>query len=106
MSNTIINSVIWITHEESYSDGKTFGVVTNFDLDKNLKKIDSFVYYFHTNENNDGIYIFFESIVELNDYILYGDRKIKRAYMKEDDFDKLLDSDEIKGVFNDYLKWL
>lgn len=105
MENEIINSLIWITHEETYSDGRTLGVVTNFDLDMNLEKIDSFLYFFRETDDG-GMYVFFETIVNMNDYMLYGDNKVKRAYMKESDFDELLDGNGIKGKFNDQLKWV
>lgn len=99
-----INSVIWTVHEESYSDGRTLGILTNFDLDKNMERIDSFVYFFRETEMG-GMYVFFETIVDMNDYILYGDKKVKRAYMKEDDFDKLYDQDQLDGEFSNHLKW-
>lgn len=100
-----INSIIWTVHEESYSDGRTLGVLANFDLDKNMERIDSFVYFFRMTETG-GMYVFFETIVDMNDYLLYGDKKVKRAYMKEEVFDELYDRDQLDGEFLNYLKWL
>lgn len=91
-------------HEEQFVTAenvvqKIIGVLMN--IDETEKRISSFLYLFNQ-ENNT--YVFFDTIVDLNDYILYGDRKVKRAYMKEDDFDDYYDNG-IKGEFNDYLKW-
>jgi len=43
--------------------------------------------------------------MDMNDHLLYGDKKIKKAYMKEKDFDVFYDNG-IKGTFNDQLEWL
>lgn len=99
-----INSIIWTVHEETYSDGRTLGVLANFDLDKNMERIDSFVYLFRETEMG-GMYVFFETIVDMNDYILYGDKKVKRAYMKEVDFDELYDKTQLDSKFSEHLKW-
>lgn len=109
-----MTSIIICSHEEHYSDGRTIGILTNLRPDTDLERIDSFPYIFRNMTNNhtqglnstDGMYIFFETIVDMNDYMLYGDDKVKRAYMKEIDFDKLYDNKmDIMGEFNDYLKW-
>lgn len=102
MEKEIINSVVWISHEESYSDGRTLGVLVNYDLDRNMEKIDSFIYLFREESKT---YVFFESIVDMNDYILYGDKRVKKAYLKEDDFDKIIDND-LRGKLNNILKWI
>lgn len=99
-------SKIETIHEETYSDGRTLGVLVNY---KKIglgyhEKINSFVYYFRETQDG-GMYVFFDSIVDMNDYMLYGDNKVKRAYMKESEFDVLYDTD-IKGVFEDHLKWV
>lgn len=99
-----ISSVIWTVHEESYSDGRTLGILANFDLDKNMERIDSFVYFFRMTETG-GMYVFFETIVDMNDYLLYGDKKVKRAYMKEEVFDELYDKMQLDCKFSDHLKW-
>lgn len=88
-------------HEESYSDGRTLGILLNYErieLGMN-KKINSFVYLFR-----EGMYIFFETIVDMNDYLLYGDNKVKRAYMKEDVFDEIYDNGS-DIPFEEHLKW-
>ena len=90
------------THEEEYKDNKRLGIVTNFNLKG--ERINSFPYIFNETPPAIGLYIFFETIVEMIDYSLYGGLKINRAYLKEDDFDKLYDKiPGIEGVFNDYL---
>lgn len=93
-------SALKTAHEESYSDGTIIGVLIN--TNEKSEKIDSFIYRFREESTT---YIFFESIMDMNDHILYGDKKIKKAYMKEVDFDKLYD-DGINGTFNDQLEWL
>lgn len=89
-------------HEEEYSDkSRTLGVLLNFSDDMSFKE--SFTYiYNHKNR----MYIFFNTIIEMCDYLLYADDKTKRAYMPEDDFDTLYDADYIDGKFAEYLKWL
>jgi hypothetical protein len=87
-------------HEESYSDGRTLGVLVNYNVYDNLKKINSFIYLYR-----DEIYIFFETIIEMNDYLLYGDNKIKRAYMKEELFDDYYDNG-LNKPFENVLKWI
>lgn len=90
-------------HEEHYSIGnetqKIVGILTNINNDGN--RINSFPYIFDCEKN---IYIFFNTIVDMNDYILYGDRKIKRAYMRENTFDSYYDNG-VQNEFNDILDW-
>lgn len=100
MENKIKWSHIKTPHEETYSDGRTLGVLINYDI--NYKKIDSFIYLYRQESET---YVFFETIVEMNDYLLYGDNKVKKAYMKEEEFDKLFDYN-FKGVFKDYLNFV
>ena len=92
-------------HEETYSDGRTLGVLVNykraaFGINE---KIDSLVYYFRITEDG-GMYVFFETIVDMNDYMLYGDDKVKRAYMKEENFDNYFDNG-CEGPFYGCLEW-
>ena len=96
---------IQTAHEETYSNGRTIGVLLNYDDDG--KRVDSFIYLFRDDgtNHNSGMYIFFETIIDLNDYMLYGDKKVKRAYMKEDAFDKIFDMSHIDEDFNTYLEW-
>jgi hypothetical protein len=98
-------SKIETVHEETYSDGRTLGVLINFERIEfgYQKKINSFVYYFRETDG-EGIYVFFETIVDMNDFMLYRDEKVKRAYMKEEDFDLLYD-EPFKGKFEDHLNW-
>lgn len=89
-------------HEEEYSDkSRTLGVLLNFSLEiEHNGWKDSFIYVYH-----DGMYIFFNTIVEMIDYLLYGESKMKRAYMSEDDFDEYYDAESIEGKFTEILKW-
>lgn len=91
-------------HEESHIHGekgsKIIGVLSNYNLEDKLWK-DSFIYIY-----KDGMYIFFETIVDLVDYMLYGSTKMKRAYLEEKDFDILYDAEYIEGAFRDNLKWV
>lgn len=85
-------------HEEEYSDkSKILGVLMNYSTISN--ESDSFVYIYR-NE----MYIFFNTIVDMIDYLLYGDTvTVKRYYMEEKLFDELYDK-EIDGKFIDVLK--
>ena len=95
-----MKTFITTAHEEQYSNnGRTLGVLLNFDVDSN--RVDSLIYIFH-----DDMYIFFNTIIDMNDYILYGEKKMKRAYISEVDFDKIFDAEFIDGKFTDQLKWL
>ena len=88
-------------HEETTTgeNEKTIGLLYNFTPKKDFK--DSLVYIF-----NDKNYIFFETMIDMFDYMYYGDKtKIKRAYMPESEFDEYLDS-SIEGSFSDHLEWL
>ncbi|MFW6243053.1 MAG: hypothetical protein ACOC2W_02745 [bacterium] len=95
---TIINTV----HEEEYSDkSRVLGVLINMSVnskDNNYKESYTYIY-------RDGMYVIFNTIVDMVEYLLYGDNKMKRAYMSEKDFDILFDSKPINGKFSDYLKW-
>lgn len=86
-------------HEEEYSDkSKTFGVLLNYDVETN-ERVDSLTYTYH-----DGMYMFFNTLVDLIDYQYYGSRKVKRACLDEDKFDVFYDN-EINGKFTDELTW-
>lgn len=91
-------TTITTPHEEEYSDkSRIIGILINWG-DKN-EKLDSFVYVYSRN-----VYIVFNTIMDMNEYLLYGDNKVNRAYLAEDDFDKLYDS-PMDGLFKDQLKW-
>ena len=95
-----MKTYITTAHEEQYSNnGRTLGVLLNYD--ENFTRVDSLIYIFH-----DDMYIFFNTIIDMNDYILYGEKKMKRAYISEVDFDKIYDAESIDGKFTDQLKWL
>jgi len=89
-------------HEEEYSDkSRTLGVLLNFSSEiEHEGWKDSFIFIYR-----DGMYIFFNTMVDMIDYLLYGESKMKRAYMPEDEFDKYYDADFIEGKFTEILKW-
>jgi hypothetical protein len=45
-------------------------------------------------------------MVDMFDYILYGEDKMKRAYMEEEEFDSYYDAQYIEGTFSEKLKWV
>ena len=89
-------------HEEEYSDGsRTLGVLLNFSSEVEHEGWkDSLIYIYHNK-----MYIFFNTIIDMIDYLLYGDKKIKTAYMDEEDFDEYYDAEFIEGVFTAKLDW-
>lgn len=92
---------ITTAHEEQYSDGsRTLGVLFNYSETVDFKE--SIIYIYH-----NGRYIFFDTMIDMMNYLLYGDRdnNVKRAYMEEDDFDALYDADYINGKFSERLTW-
>jgi len=94
-----MKTYIKTAHEEEYSDSsKTLGVLLNYN--ENYERIDSLVYIYRSD-----MYIFFNTIMDMNEYLLYGDSKIKRAYISEEDFDKFWDALHIDGKFTEHLKW-
>jgi len=95
-----MNTIIRTVHEEEYTNGeKTLGVLFNYPEDNGLWK-ESFVYVY-----KDGMYIFFDTIINMIDYLLYGEKKMRRAYMEEKEFDEYYDADFINGKFTDKLTW-
>lgn len=91
-------------HEEQYSDkSKTLGVLLNYSYDEDYEWKDSLLYVFNHERT---MYTFFETIIDMIDYLLYGEDKKKRAYMSEEIFDKYFDAEYIDGEFNEKLKWL
>ena len=88
-------------HEETASDGRyIFGVILN-DNDEGFKESFTFIF-----EHARNMYTFFDTMMDLFDFRLYGEDKKKRAYMAEDEFDTYLDADEFEGKFADILKWV
>lgn len=85
-------------HSEEYSDGsRTIGLLLNYSSTQEWSE--SLVYIYR-----NGTYIFFEVIIDMIDYLLYGEKKMKRAYMEEEEFDNYYDNN-INGKFSDILKW-
>lgn len=96
-----MKTLITTAHEEQYSDGsRTLGVLFNYSESVDFKE--SLIYIYH-NSN----YIFFDTMIDMMNYLLYGDRDddIKRAYMNEEEFDSYYDADFIKGKFTEKLSW-
>ena len=95
---TLINSV----HEESYSDDtRTLGVLFNYTADGSFKE--SFIFIFN---HKDNTYIFFNTIIDMLDYLLYSEKTMDRAYMEEDVFDTYYDASFVEGKFKDVLEWV
>lgn len=87
-------------HEEQYGDsGRIVGVLENYELNGDWKE--SFIYTY-----NNGMYIFFDTINDLNEYLFYGDEetKIRRSYVREEIFDEIYDS-PIEDGFAGLIKW-
>ena len=68
-------SIIKTAHEESYSDGRCLGVLINykpFEDSDMIKKYNSFTYIYRskTDDPDDGMYIFFDTIIDMNDYLV------------------------------------
>lgn len=94
-----MKTFISTAHEEEYSNkSRTLGVLLNFD--ENHKRVDSLAYIYR-----EGMYIFFNTIMEMNDYLLYGETKAQRAYLSEEDFDDYYNTQHIDGLFTDKLSW-
>jgi hypothetical protein len=100
-----MHTYITTAHEEQYSDGsRTLGMLLNYEINGEenggeMGNKESFVYIYR-----EGMYIFFNTMVDLFDYLLYGEDKMKRAYMTEEEFDTHYDN-PIDGKFSDKLKW-
>lgn len=87
-------------HEEQFSKNKQcLGVILNYSIDDDWK--DSFLYLYR-----EGNYTIFNTIIDLIDYLLYAEKTMNRAYISEDDFDLLFDSEYIDGRFSEKLKWV
>lgn len=89
-------------HEEQYSDGtKTLGILLNYNDKENFKE--SFPYIYN---HKNSMYIFFNTMMDLFDYLLYADNKVKRAYIEEIEFDNHYDKNSIDCNFTEILKWI
>jgi len=96
-----MKTFISTAHEEEDSNkSRIFGVLLNSDEDG--KRVDSLIYVYR---NNRKMYIFFNTIIDMNEFLLYGDGKFQRAYISEDDFDQYWDAPHIDGKFTDHLVW-
>lgn len=98
-----MNTKLMTAHEEEYvhNDKKRIiGVFLNFSTSESESFTDSIPYTY-----KDGVYIFFTTIIDMIDYLLYGEKFKLRAYMKESEFDEFFDAEYIEGPFKDYLSW-
>lgn len=96
-----MKTFIITAHEEEYSNkSRTLGVLLN--INEENERIDSLIYIYTESRK---MYVFFNTIIEMNEFLLYGDSKMKRAYISEDEFDKLYDADFIEGKFSEHLSW-
>jgi hypothetical protein len=104
-----METYIRIIHEEVIPDSENeLGVLLNEPVSTESDfKDQSFVYIYRKNltVRNMGTYIFFNSLIEMIDFYLYGNDKCVRAYMREDVFDVFYD-DSFDGKFNDHLEWV
>jgi hypothetical protein len=97
---TTINTI----HEEKISQGdmqRVIGMLLNYadeNEEEEWKNTYPYVY-------NKGTYIFFITIMDTMNYLLYGEKDIKRAYLKEDEFDALYDQDSFEGKFEENVVW-
>ena len=95
---------ITTAHEEETTQQdkkKIIGILLNYSSDvENEGWKESFPYIY-----KEGMYIFFNTIMEMMDYLLYGEAKMKRAYMEEQEFDEYYDT-PIDSKFSEKLSWL
>jgi len=96
-----MKTFIKTAHEEEYSNkSNALGVLLNVDESGN--RVDSLVYIYRDNKK---LYIFFNTITDMNEFLLYGDGKMQRAYVTEEDFDAIYDLGYIEGKISDQLVW-
>ena len=99
-----MKSKLMTAHEESYvHNDKTriVGVLVNYSIDPSSQYKNSLIYTY-----KDNVYVFFNTIIDCVNYMLYGEHDIPRAYMKEVVFDSFYDAPAIDGGFTDMLEWL
>jgi len=91
-------------HEEQYSDNsKTLGVILNYSFDSEIDKWKESLVFIFNHEKK--MYIFFNTMHDMFNYLLNGVYKVKCAYMDEDEFDSYYDAPYIEGNFIEVLKW-
>jgi len=96
-----MKTFIKTAHEEEYSNkSNTLGVLLNVDESGN--RVDSLVYIYRENRK---MYIFFNTIADMNEFLLYGDGKMERAYLSEEEFDNIYDLGHIEGKISEQLTW-
>lgn len=93
---------IKIAHEETHKGEttRTVGVLFNYS-DENPEFRESYIFIY-----KKGMYIFFETIVDMINYLFYGTLKLKRAYVEEQVFDNYYDAKYIDGKFGEHLTWV
>lgn len=90
-------------HEEEFLDKtKTLGILLNYDDDNTFQE--SLIYFFN---HKTKTYVFFNTMADMFEYMLYAEKRVNRAYMAEEDFDEYYDGNiEIDDSFSDCLTWL
>jgi len=97
-----MKTFIKTAHEEEYSNkSNALGVLLNVDEDGN--RVDSLLYIYRENRK---LYIFFNTITDMNEFLLYGDGKMRRAYLSEEEFDNIYDLGYLEGKISEHLTWV
>ncbi len=86
-----------VHEEECSNNSRTIGVLLNYSLTDSWTDSLTYVY-------RNGTYIFFNTFIDLVDYLFYGENKMVRAYLSEADFDNYYDN-IITGKFSEKLTW-
>lgn len=99
----MITTKIKTIHEEKYStEDKAIGILINYEdtFENQTAFKESFVYIY-----KKGMYIIFDTMIDMFDYLLNGDVTTNRAYIEESDFDNYYDS-PFTGTFTEKLEWV
>jgi hypothetical protein len=87
-------------HEES-QPGSDLGVGVLYNYEVDGVWYDTLFFYYKKD-----IYVFFNTITDLINHVLYGEKDtINSAYVKEELFDQLYDANNIDGSFRDCIVW-
>jgi hypothetical protein len=96
----MIYSKIKTIHEEEIPDSVvTIGILVNESDD--MLRPESFIYIY---KKDTKMYIFFNTMVEMIDFYFYGNDRCKRAYVKEDTFDKMY-GEFLTDKFVNLIEW-
>lgn len=100
---------IRVLYTEKFENNKNneFGMLLNYKEDYNLfnkskpQWTEAFAYLY-----KGGIYIIFSTMSEMFDFMIYGDNKVLRAYLEENEFDILYSQKGFEGTFRDKLNFI